>query len=79
MSINHIVLTLDITETRRRKIAYDLGQYDDDLPDDIECKDWIYQMIVDKFDGLPEANEITHLVQVISKDATNGKEEEKRN
>ena len=52
---NKIVLTLDITESRRRKIAYDLGQYADDLPDDIECQDWLYQMILDKFDELREA------------------------
>ena len=52
---NQIVLTLDITESRRRKIAYDMGRYNDDLPDDIECKDWMYQMIVDKFDELRES------------------------
>ena len=54
---NQIVLTLDIDESRRLKIAYDMGRYDDDLPDDIECQDWMYQMIMDRFDELRESAE----------------------
>jgi len=52
---NKMKLALDITETIRLKIAYDMGRYDDDLPDDIECQDWLYGKVVDLFDELPES------------------------
>lgn len=52
--ITQIILNLDLTETRKRKIAYDLGRYDDDLPDETECKDWMYEQLIHRLDELPE-------------------------
>lgn len=53
-----VILEIEIDEIRRSKIAYDLGQYVDDLPDDVECEDWLNQMITDKFEELREAREV---------------------
>ena len=63
-----LLVVIEISQSNQKKIAYDMGRYADDLPDDVECKDWLEQLIQDEFDSLPEANEITHLVQVIRED-----------
>lgn len=50
-----ILINVEIDESRQKKIAYDLGNYANDLPDETECEDWLNQMIEDKFDELHEA------------------------
>ncbi len=53
-----IILIVGINEKRRSKIAYNLGQYTDDLPDNVECEDWLVQLLSDKFKSLPEALDV---------------------
>ena len=41
-----------MSDEQIKKIAWDLGQYADDLPDEEECKDWLEQQLQDHFDEL---------------------------
>lgn len=53
-----VLVAIEISDSNQKKIAYDLGRYADDLPDEEECKDWLDQQLQDRFDELPEAMEV---------------------
>lgn len=49
------VIDIKIDDEKLEKIAWDMGRYADDLPDDQEVEDWLKQSIDDLFDNLPKA------------------------
>ncbi len=46
-----ILVSIHLTESQRKKIAWDCGQ--DNLPDEVACKDWVEDLLQGAFDDLP--------------------------
>lgn len=53
-----ITINITIDKSKQSKIAWDMGRYANDLPDETEIEDWLNQKMIDIFDELPEARQI---------------------
>lgn len=47
-----LLLAITLTDEQIKKIAWDLGQYPDDLPDAVESKDWLDEQLQTAFDNI---------------------------
>lgn len=47
-----ILMSIYINETNQKKIGWAMGNYSNELPDDVECKDWLEANLQDTFNEL---------------------------
>lgn len=58
-----LIVAIELSDVIREKIGWNLGRYAEDLPDEVECKDWIDSQLQETFENMPMAPVVVPIIE----------------